>query len=121
MRLLTYSPNESVFDVFFSCFSGDLAGSVWADAGAPGQEQSCATRTGVSDCNTFVQNNGAAFQDACVYSISHSHLLITSKLDGVQIGNSTVSKSIKFPVKTESLKLNQTFCHELSRKTREPR
>ncbi|KAJ3877131.1 concanavalin A-like lectin/glucanase domain-containing protein [Lentinula edodes] len=50
--------------IFDTTLCGDLAGSVWADAGAPGQEQSCATRTGVSDCNTFVQNNGAAFQDA---------------------------------------------------------
>ncbi|KAJ4491750.1 concanavalin A-like lectin/glucanase domain-containing protein [Lentinula lateritia] len=50
--------------IFDTTLCGDLAGSVWADAGAPGQEQSCATRTGVSDCNTFVQNNGAAFLDA---------------------------------------------------------
>ncbi|KAJ3838788.1 concanavalin A-like lectin/glucanase domain-containing protein [Lentinula raphanica] len=50
--------------IFDTTLCGDLAGSVWSDAGAPGQEQSCATRTGVSDCNTFVQNNGAALQEA---------------------------------------------------------
>ncbi|KAJ3741698.1 concanavalin A-like lectin/glucanase domain-containing protein [Lentinula detonsa] len=50
--------------IFDTTLCGDLAGSVWSDAGAPGQEQSCATRTGVSDCDTFVQNNGAALQEA---------------------------------------------------------
>ena len=47
-------------------YSGDLAGSVWSSAGAPGQEQSCAARTGVSDCDTFVRSNGASFQEACM-------------------------------------------------------
>ncbi|KAJ4475778.1 concanavalin A-like lectin/glucanase domain-containing protein [Lentinula aciculospora] len=50
--------------IFDTTLCGDLAGSVWSDAGAPGQEQSCATRTGVSDCDTFVRNNGASFQEA---------------------------------------------------------
>lgn len=47
--------------------SGDWAGNVWSQSGPPGQEQSCAQRTGVSSCTDFVQNNGGAFAQACAY------------------------------------------------------
>ncbi|KAF8665074.1 hypothetical protein AX16_000542 [Volvariella volvacea WC 439] len=43
---------------------GDWAGGVWNDAGIPGQEQSCAQRTGFSTCEEYVRNNGDAFRDA---------------------------------------------------------
>ena len=49
--------------------SGDWAGSVWGDAGSPGQAQSCAQRTGVSTCEDFVLNQGSAFSDACACSL----------------------------------------------------
>lgn len=48
-----------------SCFSGDWAGGVWGGAGIPGQEQSCAQRTGVSTCEAFVRANGASMSEAC--------------------------------------------------------
>lgn len=31
----------------------------------PGQDQSCAQRTGVATCQQFVQQNGAALSEAC--------------------------------------------------------
>ncbi|KAF5379935.1 hypothetical protein D9757_007202 [Collybiopsis confluens] len=58
--------------IFDTTLCGDLAGSVWGAAGAPGQEQSCAARTGVSDCDTFVRNNGASFLEASFPSLSHT-------------------------------------------------
>ncbi|TBU46576.1 concanavalin A-like lectin/glucanase domain-containing protein [Dichomitus squalens] len=56
-----FNAHSAIFD---TTLCGDWAGNVWNDAGAPGQEQSCATRVGVSTCEEFVQNNGAAFADA---------------------------------------------------------
>jgi hypothetical protein len=50
--------------IFDTTLCGDLGNSVWSQSGSPGQAQSCAQRTGVSDCNTFVQQNGAAFEQA---------------------------------------------------------
>jgi hypothetical protein len=46
-------------------YSGDWAGNVWSGSGVPGQEQSCATRTGVASCSDYVLNNGGAFKEAC--------------------------------------------------------
>jgi len=43
---------------------GQWAGAVWNVPGAPGQEQSCAQRTGVSTCEAFVRANGAAMDEA---------------------------------------------------------
>ena len=46
---------------------------MWGAAGVPGQEQSCAARTGVAACQDFVLNNGGSFTEACEYfSSSHS-------------------------------------------------
>jgi len=55
---------RTVFDELCVC-SGDWAGGVWSASGFPGQEQSCAARTGFATCEDFVRNNGRAFQDAC--------------------------------------------------------
>jgi hypothetical protein len=49
--------------------SGDWASGVWGSAGIPGQEQSCAQRTGVATCEQFVRQNGASFNEACVYRL----------------------------------------------------
>ncbi|KAF7306514.1 GH16 domain-containing protein [Mycena indigotica] len=43
---------------------GDWAGSAWTSSGIPGQEQSCAQRTGFSTCSEFVQKNGGSFAQA---------------------------------------------------------
>jgi hypothetical protein len=47
--------------------SGAWAGAAWAVSGTPGQEQSCAVRTGVADCVTFVRTRGDAFANACTW------------------------------------------------------
>ncbi|KAG6876540.1 hypothetical protein C0992_010477 [Termitomyces sp. T32_za158] len=46
-------------------YSGDWASGVWTTSGIPGQEQSCAERTGVSTCEAFVRGNGMAMAEAC--------------------------------------------------------
>ena len=48
--------------------SGEWAAGVWNSAGIPGQEQSCAQRTGVSTCEAFVRANGASMREACTLS-----------------------------------------------------
>ncbi|KAF5392404.1 hypothetical protein D9757_002181 [Collybiopsis confluens] len=50
--------------IFDTTFCGDWAGSVWNDSGIPGQEQSCAQRTGYSTCEAFVKAEGSAFSQA---------------------------------------------------------
>ncbi|ESK86240.1 glycoside hydrolase family 16 protein [Moniliophthora roreri MCA 2997] len=50
--------------IFDTTFCGDWAGPVWNDAGAPGQEQSCAARTGVSTCEEYVRTRGSTFTEA---------------------------------------------------------
>lgn len=49
-------------------YSGDWAGAVWTGTGIPGQEQSCAQRTGVATCEEFVRNNGGSLNEACRFS-----------------------------------------------------
>ncbi|KAI0358949.1 hypothetical protein OH77DRAFT_1587250 [Trametes cingulata] len=56
-----FSDHSAIFD---TTLCGDWAGNVWNDAGAAGQEQSCAQRTGVATCADFVKNHGSAFADA---------------------------------------------------------
>ena len=53
--------------------SGDWASGVWGSSGIPGQEQSCAQRTGVATCEDFVRNNGGALSEACASPIHFSH------------------------------------------------
>ncbi|KAJ7923022.1 concanavalin A-like lectin/glucanase domain-containing protein [Mycena leptocephala] len=50
--------------IFDTTLCGDWAGSAWTGSGTPGQAQSCATRTGYSTCEAFVQGSGASFADA---------------------------------------------------------
>jgi hypothetical protein len=50
--------------IFDTTLCGDWAGSVWTSTGIPGQDQSCAQRTGVATCQQFVQQNGAALSEA---------------------------------------------------------
>ncbi len=83
--------------IFDTTFCGDWAGNVWSNAGAPGQEQSCAARVGVSTCEEYVRNYGSAFQDACAYlalPVLSSPLLSCSlTLLLTQTGKSTTSRS----------------------------
>jgi len=51
--------------------SGDWAGGVWNAGGVPGQEESCAARTGFSTCEAFVRASGSAFREACQCFLSH--------------------------------------------------
>ncbi|TFK57679.1 hypothetical protein OE88DRAFT_1619908 [Heliocybe sulcata] len=50
--------------IFDTTLCGDWASGVWNNAGVPGQEQSCAQRTGYSTCEAFVRAEGAAFEQA---------------------------------------------------------
>jgi len=50
--------------IFDTTLCGDWAGNVWTGSGIPGQEQSCAQRTGSSTCEAFVLNNGGSFVEA---------------------------------------------------------
>lgn len=61
--------------------SGDWAGGVWDAAGIPGQEQSCAQRTGVRTCDEYVRRNGAAFNDACECALWLGALTMADALD----------------------------------------
>jgi hypothetical protein len=54
--------------IFDTTLCGDWAGGVWTATGIPGQDQSCAQRTGVATCQQFVQQNGAALSEACASS-----------------------------------------------------
>ncbi|KAH9486693.1 putative glycosidase C21B10.07 [Psilocybe cubensis] len=56
-----FSNHNAIFD---TTLCGDWAGAVWNTAGIPGQEQSCAQRTGVSTCEAFVRANGGAMANA---------------------------------------------------------
>lgn len=50
--------------IFDTTLCGDWAGGVWNGAGIPGQEESCAQRTGFATCEEYVRRNGDAFRDA---------------------------------------------------------
>jgi len=50
--------------IFDTTLCGDWAGSAWNSTGIPGQDQSCAQRTGFSTCEAFVQASGASFSEA---------------------------------------------------------
>ncbi|KII94428.1 glycoside hydrolase family 16 protein [Plicaturopsis crispa FD-325 SS-3] len=56
-----FSDISAIFD---TTLCGDWAGSAWGGTGIPGQEQSCAQRTGFSTCEAFVQASGASFSEA---------------------------------------------------------
>jgi hypothetical protein len=50
--------------IFDTTFCGDWAGATWSLSGIPGQEQSCAQRTGFSSCEAFVRARGDTFHEA---------------------------------------------------------
>ncbi|KAL0950671.1 hypothetical protein HGRIS_007456 [Hohenbuehelia grisea] len=50
--------------IFDTTLCGDWAAGVWSSAGVPGQDQSCAQRTGYPTCEAFVRANGASFNEA---------------------------------------------------------
>ncbi|KAI0047675.1 glycoside hydrolase family 16 protein [Auriscalpium vulgare] len=56
-----FQDHSAIFD---TTLCGDWASGVWGASGIPGQEQSCAQRTGVATCEDFVRNNGAALTEA---------------------------------------------------------
>ena len=60
--------------------SGDWASGVWSSSGVPGQEQSCAQRTGFASCEDFVRASGSAFKEACKLHICSSMMTMTDPL-----------------------------------------
>ncbi|KAK0211279.1 glycoside hydrolase family 16 protein [Desarmillaria ectypa] len=50
--------------IFDTTLCGEWAGTAWNSSGTPGQDQSCATRTGYSNCEDFVRASGASFDEA---------------------------------------------------------
>jgi len=56
-----FNSHNAIFD---TTLCGDWAAGVWNSAGIPGQEQSCAQRTGFSSCEEFVKANGPSMQQA---------------------------------------------------------
>ncbi|RXW17418.1 hypothetical protein EST38_g8441 [Candolleomyces aberdarensis] len=56
-----FSDHHAIFD---TTLCGDWAGGVWNAAGIPGQEESCAQRTGFATCDAFIRARGSAFQEA---------------------------------------------------------
>ncbi|KAF9072717.1 glycoside hydrolase family 16 protein [Rhodocollybia butyracea] len=62
----TFFYNQSA--IFDTTLCGDWAGSAWNSTGVPGQEQSCAQRTGYSTCESFVMAEGSAFSQACMFN-----------------------------------------------------
>jgi len=56
-----FSNHNAIFD---TTLCGDWAGGVWNAAGIPGQEQSCAQRTGFTTCEAFVRAKGDSMLEA---------------------------------------------------------
>jgi len=56
-----FNNHQAIFD---TTLCGDWAGDVWNTSGIPGQEQSCAARTGFATCQAFVQANGSLLSEA---------------------------------------------------------
>lgn len=56
-----FNNHNAIFD---TTLCGDWAAGVWTAVGIPGQEQSCAQRTGVATCEAFVRANGASMKEA---------------------------------------------------------
>jgi hypothetical protein len=50
--------------IFDTTLCGDWAGAAWSSSGIPGQEQSCAQRTGFPTCQAFIQASGGSFAEA---------------------------------------------------------
>ncbi|KAF9454982.1 glycoside hydrolase family 16 protein [Macrolepiota fuliginosa MF-IS2] len=56
-----FNNHHAIFD---TTLCGDWAAGVWSATGIPGQDQSCAQRTGFSTCEDFVRASGSAFSEA---------------------------------------------------------
>ncbi|TFK36778.1 endo-1,3(4)-beta-glucanase [Crucibulum laeve] len=56
-----FNSHHAIFD---TTLCGDWAGGVWTSSGIPGQDQSCAQRTGFSTCEAFVRASGSSFNEA---------------------------------------------------------
>ncbi|KAF9458752.1 concanavalin A-like lectin/glucanase domain-containing protein [Collybia nuda] len=56
-----FNNHHAIFD---TTLCGDWAGAVWTSSGIPGQEQSCAQRTGFPTCEAFVRASGSSFSEA---------------------------------------------------------
>ncbi|KAF7784589.1 CAZyme family GH16 [Agaricus bisporus var. burnettii] len=50
--------------IFDTTLCGDWAAGVWSSAGIPGQEQSCAQKTGFTTCEEFVRESGSTLKGA---------------------------------------------------------
>jgi len=64
--------------IFDTTLCGDWASGVWSSSGIPGQEQSCAARTGYATCEDFVRSNGNDFQEAYWEIVSYKRYNSTS-------------------------------------------
>ncbi|KAI0762075.1 concanavalin A-like lectin/glucanase domain-containing protein [Irpex lacteus] len=69
-----FNGHSAIFD---TTLCGDWASGVWGSSGIPGQEQSCAQRTGVSTCEQFVRQNGGSFNEA-YWEVSYVKIFQTS-------------------------------------------
>ncbi|KAI0090040.1 concanavalin A-like lectin/glucanase domain-containing protein [Irpex rosettiformis] len=69
-----FNGHSAIFD---TTLCGDWASGVWTSSGIPGQEQSCAQRTGVSTCEQFVRQNGGSFSEA-YWEVSYVKIFQTS-------------------------------------------
>lgn len=56
-----FNSHHTIFD---TTLCGDWASGVWTSSGIPGQEQSCAQRTGFATCEEFVRSSGSALNEA---------------------------------------------------------
>ena len=71
--------HQAIFD---TTLCGQWAGNAWTSTSGTGQEQSCATMTGVSTCADYVANHGDGFTEACEYASSYTTLhLVDGSLD----------------------------------------
>lgn len=62
--------HQAIFD---TTLCGQWAGNAWTSTSGTGQEQSCATMTGVSTCAEYVANHGDGFADACEYAFPNAY------------------------------------------------
>ncbi|THH30175.1 hypothetical protein EUX98_g4019 [Antrodiella citrinella] len=69
-----FNSHSAIFD---TTLCGDWASGVWSATGVPGQDQSCAQRTGVSTCEEFIRNNGSAMAEA-YWEVSYVKIFQTS-------------------------------------------
>ncbi|KAI0700408.1 concanavalin A-like lectin/glucanase domain-containing protein [Cytidiella melzeri] len=69
-----FNDHSAIFD---TTLCGDWASGVWGSTGIPGQDQSCAQRTGVATCEQFVRQSGSSFAEA-YWEVSYVKIFQTS-------------------------------------------